>query len=92
MTRPLKVALVAAALTTAGAALVSPLGDEAHACELTIGVVLELTGPAGQYGQAGAKSVETALRDLNEAGGAAGGTLERGDDGFGGVEGAAGGD
>jgi branched-chain amino acid transport system substrate-binding protein len=32
-------------------------------------VVLELTGPAGAYGQAGAKSVEMAFRDFNEAGG-----------------------
>jgi branched-chain amino acid transport system substrate-binding protein len=31
--------------------------------------VLELTGPAGEYGQAGAKSVEMAFRDFNEAGG-----------------------
>jgi len=43
----------------------------AHAadCDITIGVVLELTGPAGAYGQAGAKSVEMAFRDFNEAGG-----------------------
>jgi len=33
---------------------------------------MELTGPAGEYGQAGAKSVEMALRDLNDAGGAKG--------------------
>ena len=45
----------------------------AHAqCTVTIGVVMELTGPAGQFGQAGAKSVELAFRDLNEAGGPAG--------------------
>lgn len=44
-------------------------GPAAQACEVTIGLVLELTGPAGQYGQAGAKSVEMAFRDLNEAGG-----------------------
>ena len=30
---------------------------------------MELTGPAGEYGQAGAKSVEMAFRDLNDAGG-----------------------
>jgi branched-chain amino acid transport system substrate-binding protein len=41
-------------------------------CTVTIGVVMELTGPAGQFGQAGAKSVELAFRDLNEAGGVAG--------------------
>jgi branched-chain amino acid transport system substrate-binding protein len=33
---------------------------------------MELTGPAGEYGQAGAKSVEMAFRDLNDAGGAHG--------------------
>jgi ABC-type branched-subunit amino acid transport system substrate-binding protein len=30
---------------------------------------MELTGPAGAYGQAGAKSVEMAFRDINDAGG-----------------------
>jgi ABC-type branched-subunit amino acid transport system substrate-binding protein len=43
-----------------------------QACEITIGMVMELTGPAGAYGQAGAKSVEMAFRDLNEAGGVLG--------------------
>jgi ABC-type branched-subunit amino acid transport system substrate-binding protein len=38
-------------------------------CDITIGVVMELTGPAGEYGQAGAKSVEMAFRDFNAAGG-----------------------
>ena len=36
---------------------------------------MELTGPAGEYGQAGAKSVEMAFRDLNAAGGAQGCTV-----------------
>lgn len=44
----------------------------APACDITVGLVLELTGPAGEYGQAGAKSVEMAFRDLNDAGGVAG--------------------
>lgn len=39
------------------------------ACEVNVGVVMELTGPAGAYGQAGAKSIEMAFRDLNDAGG-----------------------
>ena len=43
-----------------------------QACEITIGMVMELTGPAGAYGQAGTKSVEMAFRDLNEAGGVLG--------------------
>jgi branched-chain amino acid transport system substrate-binding protein len=41
-------------------------------CTITIGMVMELTGPAGEYGQAGAKSVDMALRDINDAGGAQG--------------------
>ena len=41
-------------------------------CSITVGLVMELTGPAGEYGQAGAKSVEMAFRDLNAAGGAQG--------------------
>ena len=40
----------------------------AQACDITIGLVMELTGPAGAYGQAGAKSVEMAFGDINEAG------------------------
>lgn len=48
----------------------------ALACDITVGLVLELTGPAGEYGQAGAKSVEMAFRDLNDAGGVAGCTLK----------------
>jgi branched-chain amino acid transport system substrate-binding protein len=60
-----------AAALLAATALAAPAQD----CEITVGVVMELTGPAGQFGQAGAKSVEMAFRDLNEAGGAAGCTL-----------------
>ena len=53
------------------ATLALALGGPARAedCQITIGVVMELTGPAGEYGQAGAKSVEMAFRDLNDAGG-----------------------
>jgi ABC-type branched-subunit amino acid transport system substrate-binding protein len=47
-------------------------GVVAAQCTVTVGVVMELTGPAAQFGQAGAKSVELAFRDLNEAGGPAG--------------------
>lgn len=57
----------ALAFATALGALAFP----AHAadCDVTVGVVMELTGPAGAYGQAGAKAVEMAFRDFNEAGG-----------------------
>ncbi|MGO1077418.1 ABC transporter substrate-binding protein [Inquilinus sp. CA228] len=61
-------------LTTALAAILGAPATAA-ACDITVGLVMELTGPAGAYGQAGAKSVEMAFRDINEAGGAAGCTL-----------------
>lgn len=48
---------------------------EAQDCKITVGLVMELTGPAGEYGQAGAKSVEMAFRDINQAGGVRGCTL-----------------
>ena len=41
-------------------------------CTITVGVVMELTGTAGAYGQAAARSLEMAFRDLNSAGGARG--------------------
>ncbi|MGV8937574.1 MAG: ABC transporter substrate-binding protein [Allorhizobium sp.] len=44
-------------------------------CQITVGLVMELTGPAGEYGQAGAKSVEMAFKDINDAGGVRGCTL-----------------
>ena len=47
----------------------------AAACEIEVGMVMELTGPAGVYGQAGAKAVDMAFSDLNEAGGVLGCTL-----------------
>ncbi|MCC2687209.1 MAG: amino acid transporter substrate-binding protein [Rhizobiaceae bacterium] len=57
--------------TTTLLAALGGLGVPAIAaeCDITVGVVMELTGPAGAYGQAGAKSVEMAFRDFNEAGG-----------------------
>jgi branched-chain amino acid transport system substrate-binding protein len=44
-------------------------GSGAADCSVTVGVVLALTGTAGAYGQAAAKSIEMAFRDLNDAGG-----------------------
>jgi branched-chain amino acid transport system substrate-binding protein len=41
-------------------------------CTHTVGVVVELTGPAGRFGQAAAKSIELAFKEINDAGGAAG--------------------
>ncbi len=56
-------------MATAAMAMLATASLEAKACDITVGVVMELTGPAGEYGQAGAKSVEMAFRDLNDAGG-----------------------
>jgi len=58
---------------TAAAALLVGASAAMADCEVTVGLVMELTGPAGEYGQAGAKSVEMAFRDINDAGGVAGG-------------------
>ena len=60
----------------ASAAVLALTPGLASACDITVGLVLELTGPAGEYGQASAKSVEMAFRDLNDAGGVAGCTLK----------------
>jgi len=53
-------------LTALGASALPALAAD---CDITVGLVMELTGPAGEYGQAGAKAVEMAFRDVNEAGG-----------------------
>lgn len=45
---------------------------QAPSCRHTVGAVLELTGPAGRFGQAASKSIELAFRDLNAAAGAQG--------------------
>ncbi len=58
---------------TAAVALLAGAVAAMADCEVTVGLVMELTGPAGEYGQAGAKSVEMAFRDINDAGGVAGG-------------------
>ncbi|PYE25938.1 branched-chain amino acid transport system substrate-binding protein [Rhizobium sp. PP-CC-3A-592] len=61
--------LLAALLTTLAASTSPAFSAD---CDITVGLVMELTGPAGEYGQAGAKSVEMAFRDINEAGGVGG--------------------
>ncbi len=61
-----KFLLAGSMLATIGA---GALPAAAQGCDVTVGVVMELTGPAGAYGQAGAKSVEMAFRDFNDAGG-----------------------
>lgn len=66
-----------ARMMTLTAALLSgtALAGAAQACDVTVGMVMELTGPAGAYGQAGAKAVDMAFHDINEAGGVLGCTL-----------------
>ena len=66
---------LAAALLASAALLAAAGPASAAGCTIPVGVVMELTGPAGEYGQAGAKAVEMAFRDLNAAGGAQGCTL-----------------
>ena len=56
-------------MTAATLGLLAAAPASAADCKITVGLVMELTGPAGEYGQAGAKSVEMAFRDLNDAGG-----------------------
>src|SRR5262245_13375045 len=61
------------AMTAATAIMVAAVMAQAADCDVKVGLVMELTGPAGEYGQAGAKSVEMAFRDINDAGGVNGG-------------------
>lgn len=58
-------------LAAAGTLIVAAPQFAQAACSATIGVVMELTGPAGQFGQAGAKAVQMALHDFGAAGGSA---------------------
>lgn len=60
--------LSAAALATAAL----PAPALAQGVTHTVGMVVSLTGPAGRFGQAAAKSVELAFTTLNEAAGPAG--------------------
>ncbi len=64
--------MLRAALLGGAVVLAASGAARAADCDITVGLVMELTGPAGEYGQAGAKSVEMAFRDLNDAGGVAG--------------------
>jgi branched-chain amino acid transport system substrate-binding protein len=56
----------------AASALIGAAPALAQATTHTVGVVVSLTGPAGRFGQAAAKSVELAFNTLNEAAGAQG--------------------
>ncbi|WP_137180693.1 ABC transporter substrate-binding protein [Roseomonas sp. AR75] len=52
--------------------LAAPTLARAQGATHTVGMVVSLTGPAGRFGQAAAKSVELAFNTLNEAAGSAG--------------------
>lgn len=49
-----------------------PAAAQAPSCTHNVGMVVSLTGPAGRFGQAAAKSVELAFNELNAAAGATG--------------------
>ena len=71
MTKPI---LAATAATAAAAVLaLQPVHAQAPSCTHTVGMVVSLTGPAGRFGQAAAKSVELAFNELNAAAGAGAG-------------------
>ena len=66
---------VAAITTTLGLAPLAAHAQaqaQAPACTHTVGMVVSLTGAAGRFGQAAAKSVELAFGELNKAAGAQG--------------------
>ena len=44
-------------ISTALGMLIAAGAAHAADCKITVGLVMELTGPAGEYGQAGAKSI-----------------------------------
>ncbi len=52
--------------------LAAPTLAQAQGATHTVGMVVSLTGPAGRFGQAAAKSVELAFNELNAAAGSAG--------------------
>ena len=58
----------------AALATLAPLTAAAQtpACTHTVGMVVSLTGAAGRFGQAAAKSVELAFNEINKAAGASG--------------------
>lgn len=60
------------ALSAAALAGFAPPAAWAQGATHTVGMVVSLTGPAGRFGQAAAKSVELAFNDLNAAAGPAG--------------------
>ncbi len=69
---PRRAALAATLAAATLAAAAPPAAAQAPACTHNVGMVVSLTGPAGRFGQAAAKSVELAFNELNAAAGATG--------------------
>jgi branched-chain amino acid transport system substrate-binding protein len=69
MKSPFTLSTITAALALASAL---PAHAQAPSCTHTVGMVVSLTGAAGRFGQAAAKSVELAFGELNRAAGAQG--------------------
>jgi ABC-type branched-subunit amino acid transport system substrate-binding protein len=59
-------------LCAASMAAALPAMAQSPSCTHTAGMVVSLTGAAGRFGQAAAKSVELAFKELNDAAGAQG--------------------
>ena len=69
----LRLSLLAASLALPSLFAALPASAQpTPACTHTVGMVVSLTGAAGRFGQAAAKSVELAFNGLNEAAGAQG--------------------
>ncbi len=68
----MRLTLTAAALAAAATLAPSMAAAQAPACTHTVGMVVSLTGAAGRFGQAAAKSVELAFDEINKAAGASG--------------------
>ena len=66
--------LILTSTALAAAAALAPItaSAQAPACTHTVGMVVSLTGAAGRFGQAAAKSVELAFNEINKAAGAGG--------------------
>ena len=65
--------VISASLAAAGFMAALPAqAQQAPTCTHTVGMVVSLTGAAGRFGQAAAKSVELAFNGLNEAAGSQG--------------------
>jgi len=68
----MRTAIALSSLAVVAALAPSSINAQTPSCAHTVGVVVELTGAAGRFGQAASKSVELAFSELNKAAGAGG--------------------